>query len=126
MPFVVAEQNRELVEELRAARPAGGGRRCRRSGGADPGAHRARPHAGDRDADTFHVRADDRDGARAQSGDRASWCAPTTRKKRALLREENAGTVFIGEHELAQAMLREAVVREPAAAGGLQAAGARH
>jgi len=42
-----------------------------------------------------------------------------------LEREGNA-QAFVGEHELAQAMLREAVTREPAEAGRLRAAGARH
>jgi len=51
--------------------------------------------------------------------------AGTEEEAERLEREGNA-QAFVGERELAQAMLREAVVREPAAAGGLQAAGARH
>jgi len=42
-----------------------------------------------------------------------------------LEREGNA-QAFVGERELAQAMLREAVAREPAEAGRLRAAGAQH
>ena len=51
--------------------------------------------------------------------------AGTEEEAERLEREGNA-QAFVGERELAQAMLREAVMREPAAAGGLQAAGARH
>jgi CPA2 family monovalent cation:H+ antiporter-2 len=67
--FVVAEQNRELVEELRRRdQPAVAGN-AGRAGGADPGPYRARLDAGDRHAGHLPRARDGGDGESAESGD---------------------------------------------------------
>ena len=65
--IVVAEQNRELVEQLRAAQHTRGFRRRVRPGSADPGAHRARADAGDRDSRYVQCAQDDRNRAHAEA-----------------------------------------------------------
>ena len=105
IPFVVAEQNREIVERLRAA----GHRRRWRATRPMPvvliQAHIAqRADAGDRDAaDTFQVR---------QMVETARTLNPAievvvrshNEEEAALLERDNAGKVFVGETELARAM----------------------
>ena len=66
LPFVVVEQNREVVERLRGRRPDGGVRRCGRAGGAGAGPYRQRPHAGDRHARHPERAADDQHRPHAQ------------------------------------------------------------
>ena len=90
MHYVVAEQNRELVEQLRAAdMPAVAGN------AAEPAvliqAHIARAaHAGDRDAGYLPRARDDRNGARAQSGD-PDVVRTHNEEEAELLREETRG-----------------------------------
>jgi CPA2 family monovalent cation:H+ antiporter-2 len=50
IPYVVAEQNRELVEAVAQPGCCSRVRQCGRSGSADPGTYRPRRHAGDRHA----------------------------------------------------------------------------
>ena len=61
VPFVVADQNRELVERLRAEGRRRGVRQCGRARDAGAGPRRRRAHAGDRDARTVRGAADGRD-----------------------------------------------------------------
>jgi CPA2 family monovalent cation:H+ antiporter-2 len=108
------------------ARPARGRvGRCGRPGRADPGAHRARPRAGGRHARHPERAPDDRNRAHAQPRDPDRDPQPQRAGSR-LLTQETSVTVFLGEHELAQAMARDVVqravsMRRPAAleqAGG--------
>jgi CPA2 family monovalent cation:H+ antiporter-2 len=69
IPFVVAEQNREAVERLRAQGMAAVSGDAVEAGSADPGAHRAGAHAGDRHARHAGRAADGGHGARAEPGD---------------------------------------------------------
>ncbi len=104
LPFVVAEQNRELVERLRAK-----GIAAVSGDAADPAvliqAHIARARMlVIATPDTLNVR---------QMIATARMLNPTietvvrthNEEEAALLRQENAGMVFLGEHELAQSMV---------------------
>ena len=106
IPLVVAEQNRELVEELRRRHvPAVSG------DASDPAvliqAHIAR-------ASVLVVAIPDAAGVRKMV-ETAKTLNPRVEillrthndEEAALLRRENLGLVFMGEHELAQAMTRE-------------------
>jgi CPA2 family monovalent cation:H+ antiporter-2 len=106
IPLVVAEQNRELVEELRERHvPAVSG------DASDPGvliqAHIAR-------ASVLVVAIPDAAGVRKMV-ETAKTLNPKVQillrthndEEAALLRRENLGLVFMGEHELAQAMAQE-------------------
>jgi len=114
--YVVAEQNREVVEKLRhAGQPAVAGN------AAEPAvliqAHIA--HAAMlviATPDTFHVRAMI-ETARALNP--AIRCVVRTHnmEEAALLRSENAGEVFVGEQELAGSMTRHVLATLPAKAG---------
>ena len=110
IPFVVAEQNRELVEKLRAA-----GGVAVWGDAADPAvliqAHIARARVlVVATPDTLNVR---------QMIETARTLNPTIQtvirshneQEAALLTQEAAATVFLGEHELAQAMARDVVQR---------------
>jgi monovalent cation:H+ antiporter-2, CPA2 family len=125
IPLVVAEQNRELVEELRRKQvPAVSG------DASDPAvliqAHIAR-------ASVLVVAIPDAAGVRKMV-ETAKTLNPRVEillrthndEEAALLRRENLGLVFMGEHELAQAMTREVLSKlgvnshsenQPAAAG---------
>jgi CPA2 family monovalent cation:H+ antiporter-2 len=106
IPLVIAEQNRELVEELRERHvPAVSG------DASDPGvliqAHIAR-------ASVLVVAIPDAAGVRKMV-ETAKALNPKVQillrthndEEAALLRRENLGLVFMGEHELAQAMAQE-------------------
>jgi monovalent cation:H+ antiporter-2, CPA2 family len=106
IPLVIAEQNRELVEELRERHvPAVSG------DASDPGvliqAHIAR-------ASVLVVAIPDAAGVRKMV-ETAKTLNPKVEillrthndEEAALLRRENLGLVFMGEHELAQAMAQE-------------------
>jgi CPA2 family monovalent cation:H+ antiporter-2 len=106
VPLVIAEQNRELVEELRERHvPAVSG------DASDPGvliqAHIAR-------ASVLVVAIPDAAGVRKMV-ETAKTLNPKVEillrthndEEAALLRRENLGLVFMGEHELAQAMAQE-------------------
>lgn len=110
IPYVVAEQNREIVEQLRAENiPAVSGN------AADPTvlvqAHIAR-------AGMLVIAAPDTLGAR-QMVETARTLNPGIEvilrthsdEEAALLREENLGMVFMGEHELALGMTRHVLAR---------------
>ena len=116
--YVVAEQNREVVDKLRRAnQPAVAGN------AADPAvliqAHIA--HAAMlviATPDTFHVRAMIET---ARMLNPAIRCVVRTHnmEEAALLRQENAGEVFVGEQELAGSMARHVLEKlSPAKAGG--------
>lgn len=102
--FVVAEQNRELVEELRRRNiPAVAG------DAAEPAAliqaHIARAHMlVVATPDTFGVRAMI-ETARALNPEILSVVRTHNEQEAELLREEHAGQVFVGEHELAHNMV---------------------
>jgi CPA2 family monovalent cation:H+ antiporter-2 len=110
VPFVVADQNRELVEQLRERGALGRIRKRIRSSRPYSGAYRASAHAGDRH--TGHIRRtpDDRDRARLNPGIE-TVVRTHSDEEAALLRSENAGTVFMGEHELALGMTRHVLER---------------
>jgi CPA2 family monovalent cation:H+ antiporter-2 len=103
--FVVAEENREIVEKLRAAGvPAV-------SGNAGEPAVLIQAHIA-RAAllviatpDTFHVRRMI-ETARALNPDIETVVRTHSEEEAVLLKKENAGTVFMGEHELALGMTR--------------------
>lgn len=110
MPYVVAEQNRELVEKLRARGiPAVSG------DASDPAvliqAHIARaamlviatPN-------TFHVRKMV-EIARKLNPNIETVLRSHNEEEAALLDKENVGKVFLGEHELALAMTRHVLAR---------------
>jgi CPA2 family monovalent cation:H+ antiporter-2 len=110
IPIVIAEQNRELVEELRKRHvPAVSG------DASDPAvliqAHIAR-------ARVLVVAIPDAAGVRKMV-ETAKTLNPRVEillrthndEEGALLRRENLGLVFMGEHELAQAMTREVLGR---------------
>ena len=125
MPCVVADRLRERVEALRAR-----GRAAVLGDATDPAtliqAHIARarllvvatPQAFDAPQMIAIARA-------LNPEIRVLVRAGSEEEAERLEREGNA-LAFVGERELAQAMLREAVVQEPAEAGALRAAGARH
>jgi CPA2 family monovalent cation:H+ antiporter-2 len=103
--FVVAEQNRDMVEELRRRdQPAVAGN------AAEPAvliqAHIARASMlVIATPDTFHVRAMI-ETAKALNPDIRCVVRTHNEEEARLLREETGGTVFIGEHELARSMTR--------------------
>ncbi|ALK98825.1 sodium:proton antiporter [Massilia sp. WF1] len=103
--YVVAEQNREMVEELRRHdQPAVAGN------AADPAvliqAHIARAAMlVIATPDTFHVRAMV-ETAKALNPHIRILVRSHNEEEARLLREETGGTVFIGEHELAGSMTR--------------------
>ncbi len=110
IPFVVAEQNRELVEGLRAQNiPAVSGDAC------DPAvliqAHVAR--AGMlvvATPDTFNVRKM-AETARTLNPAIEVVLRTHSDEEAVKLQEENVGTVFMGEHELAQGMALHVLAR---------------
>ena len=107
MPFVVAEQNRELVERLRAR----GIPRCSgdaiRAGGADPGAHRASRACWSSRRRTRSTCARwSRSPARSTRRSRSCVRTHSEEEARAAREARTPGKVFIGEHELAMAMTR--------------------
>lgn len=116
IPFVVAEQNRETVEKLRAEGiPAVSG------DAAEPAvliqAHIARARMlVIATPDTLNVRQMIA-AARALNPGIETVVRTHNEAEARLLNEENAGTVFLGERELAQAMSRHVVERAGAAAG---------
>jgi CPA2 family monovalent cation:H+ antiporter-2 len=103
--FVVAEQNREMVEELRRRdQPAVAGN------AAEPAvliqAHIARASIlVIATPDTFHVRAMI-ETARALNPEIRIVVRTHNEEEARLLREETGGTVLVGEHELARSMTR--------------------
>jgi CPA2 family monovalent cation:H+ antiporter-2 len=103
--FVVAEQNRDMVEELRRRdQPAVAGN------AAEPAvliqAHIARASMlVIATPDTFHVRAMI-ETAKALNPEIRCVVRTHNEEEARLLREETGGTVFIGEHELARSMTR--------------------
>ena len=108
--FVVAEENREIVEALRAAGvPAVFGN------AGEPAvliqAHIARAAMlVIATPDTFHVRRMI-ETARALNPDIQTVVRTHSDEEAKLLRQENAGTVFMGEHELALGMTRHVLER---------------
>jgi CPA2 family monovalent cation:H+ antiporter-2 len=103
--YVVAEQNREVVERLRAQGvPAV-------SGNAGEPAVLIQAHIARASIlviatpDTFYVRRMI-ETARALNPDIATVVRTHSEEEAGLLRRENAGTVFLGEHELALGMTR--------------------
>jgi len=110
LPFVVAEQNRELVEKLRAE-----GMAAVWGDAADPAvliqAHIAR-------ARVLVVATPDAMNVR-QMMETAHTLNPAIQtvirshneQEARLLTQETSATVFLGEHELAQAMARDVVQR---------------
>ncbi len=115
IPYVVAEQNRELVEKLRARNiPAVSG------DASDPAvliqAHIAR--AGMlviATPDTFHVRKMV-EIARMLNPEIETVLRTHNEEEAQLLRKENIGKVFLGEHELARGMTRHVLSRMGVAA----------
>jgi CPA2 family monovalent cation:H+ antiporter-2 len=103
--YVVAEQNREVVEELRRRdQPAVAGN------AAEPAiliqAHIARASMlVIATPDTFHVRAMI-EIAKALNPDIQCVVRTHNEEEARLLRQDTGGTVFIGEHELARSMTR--------------------
>jgi len=103
--FVVAEQNREMVEDLRRRdQPAVAGN------AAEPAvliqAHIARAAMlVIATPDTFHVRAMI-ETAKALNPDIKVLVRTHNEEEARLLREETGGTVLVGEHELARSMTR--------------------
>jgi CPA2 family monovalent cation:H+ antiporter-2 len=108
--FVVAEQNRELVEKLRAQNvPAVSG------DASDPAvliqAHIARAAMlVIATPDTFDVRKMVQ-AARSLNPAIETVVRTHSEQEATLLREENVGTVFMGEHELALGMSRHVLAR---------------
>jgi CPA2 family monovalent cation:H+ antiporter-2 len=106
--FVVAEQNRDLVEELRRHdQPAVAGN------AGEPAvliqAHIARASMlVIATPDTFHVRAMVETAKALNPGIRCVVRTHNEEEAR-LLREDTGGTVFIGEHELAKSMTRHVI-----------------
>lgn len=101
--YVVAEQNREVVDQLRQQ-----GIAAVAGNAGEPGVliqahiHKARMLVV-ATPDTFHVRAMI-ETARALNPDIQIAVRTHSEEEAALLRSERAGTIFIGEHELAKAM----------------------
>lgn len=105
MRFVVADQNREIIESLRAE-----GIHAVAGNAAEPAvliqAHIARAAAlVIATPDTFHVRQMI-EIARALNPSIETIVRTHSEEEASLLRQENAGTVFVGEHELALGMFR--------------------
>ncbi|RZI71696.1 MAG: Kef family K(+) transporter [Variovorax sp.] len=110
IPFVVAEQNRELVEKLRSE-----GMATVWGDAADPAvliqAHVARARVlVVATPDTLHVRQMI-EAARTLNPEIQIVVRSHNEEEAALLSRENSATVFLGELELAQAMTREVVRR---------------
>lgn len=110
VPFVVAEQNRELVEQLRER-----GLWAVSGDASDPAvliqAHIARARMLIiATPDTFNVRRMI-EIARALNPGVETVVRTHSDEEAALLRNENAGTVFVGEHELALGMTRHVLER---------------
>ncbi|MEJ8858241.1 YbaL family putative K(+) efflux transporter [Variovorax robiniae] len=110
LPFVVAEQNRELVERLRE-----NGMAAVWGDAADPSvliqAHVARARVlVIATADTLHVRQMI-ETARTLNPGIQTVVRSHNEEEAALLSREDSAIVFLGEHELAQAMTREVVRR---------------
>ena len=115
IPFVVAEQNRELVEKLRAQ-----GMATVWGDAADPAvliqAHIARARVlVVATPDTLFVRQMI-EAARTLNPEIQIVVRSHNEEEAVLLSRENSATVLLGEHELAQAMTRE-VVRRAVPAG---------
>jgi CPA2 family monovalent cation:H+ antiporter-2 len=110
VPFVVAEQNRELVEQLRERGL------WAVSGDASDPAVLIQAHIGRARMlviaipDTFDVRRMI-EIARALNPGIETVVRTHSDEEAALLRTENAGTVFVGEHELALGMTRHVLER---------------
>lgn len=105
VPFVVAEQNRELVEELRKH-----GMLAVSGNSSDPAvliqAHIARAHIlVIATPDSFHVRRII-EIARMLNPNVETIVRTHTDEDAALLQKEQAGKIFMGEHELALGMTR--------------------
>ncbi|MDM0056971.1 YbaL family putative K(+) efflux transporter [Variovorax fucosicus] len=110
IPFVVAEQNRELVEKLRA-----NGMAAVFGDATDPGvliqAHIARARVlVVATPDTIHVRQMI-EAARTLNPGILTVIRSHNEEEAALLSHDDTAIVFLGEHELAQAMAREVVRR---------------
>jgi CPA2 family monovalent cation:H+ antiporter-2 len=110
IPFVVAEQNRELVEKLRAD-----GLAAVWGDAADPAvliqAHIARARVlVIATPDTLHVRQMI-EAARTLNPAIQTVVRSHNEEEAALLSRDDVAIVFLGEHELAQAMTREVVRR---------------
>ncbi|MDM0041822.1 YbaL family putative K(+) efflux transporter [Variovorax sp. J22G21] len=110
IPFVVAEQNRELVERLRA-----NGMAAVFGDATDPGvliqAHIARARVlVVATPDTIHVRQMI-EAARTLNPGILTVIRSHNEEEAALLSHDDTAIVFLGEHELAQAMAREVVRR---------------
>jgi monovalent cation:H+ antiporter-2, CPA2 family len=108
--FVVADQNREIVEGLRAA-----GMHAVAGNAGEPAvliqAHIARAAAlVIATPDTFYVRQMI-EVARALNPGIESIVRTHSEEEADLLRKENAGSVFMGEHELASGMARHLIER---------------
>jgi len=110
VPLVVAEQNREIVEQLRARNiPAV-------SGDASEPAVLIQAHVARAQIlviavpDTFRARKMI-EIARALKPDMETVVRVHSDEEAALLRKENAGRVFMGEHELALGMARHVLER---------------
>jgi CPA2 family monovalent cation:H+ antiporter-2 len=115
VPFVVAEQNRELVEKLRAE-----GMAAVWGDAADPAvliqAHIARARVlVVATADALNVRQMI-EAARTLNPAIETVIRSHNEDEARLLTQEAAGTVFLGEHELAQAMARAVLLRAASAA----------
>ena len=125
IPCVVADRLRERVEALRAR-----GRAAVLGEATDPAtliqAHIARARllvvATPQAFDAPQMIAI----ARALNPEIRVLVRAGSEEEAARLEREGNARAFVGEHELAQAMLREAVAREPAEAGRLRAANAQH
>jgi len=114
--FVVADQNREIVERLRQR-----GHHAVAGDASDPAvliqAHVARARMlVIAIPDTFHVRQMI-EIARTLNPDIDITVRTHSEEEAALLRSEKAGTVFLGEHELAMAMTRHVMAKVTAPAG---------
>jgi CPA2 family monovalent cation:H+ antiporter-2 len=110
LPYVVAEQNRELVEQLRRRNvPAV-------SGDASEAAVLIQAHVARAKLliiatpNTARVRKMV-EIARTLNPKIETLLRTHTDEEASLFREENLGTVFMGEHELARAMTRQALIR---------------
>ncbi|MBN9407879.1 MAG: Kef family K(+) transporter [Burkholderiales bacterium] len=120
VPFVIAEQNRELVERLREEGvPAVSG------DAADPAvliqAHIARARMlVIATPDTLNVRQMIAT-ARTLNPDIETVVRTHNEEEATLLRQEDAGTVFLGEHELAQAMVRHVLTQTGSSHGSRHA-----
>ena len=110
VPYVVAEQNRELVEQLR-----GGGAAAVSGDASEPAvliqAHIARAHMlVIATPDTFRARKMI-DIARALNPNVETVVRTHSEEEAALLQKEKAGKVFMGEHELALGITRHVLER---------------